>query len=62
VLQFNGTDEWLHRLEHPVSAGLVRALILPLWRITPGVLSYWAFGFYIAASVWIETWHTSSTA
>ena len=33
------------------------ALIVPLWRITPGVLSYWAFGFYIAASVWIETWH-----
>jgi hypothetical protein len=30
---------------------------VPLWRITPTVVSTWAFWFFIVASVWIETWH-----
>jgi hypothetical protein len=49
VLQFNGTEEWLHLGYN--------ALIVPLWRITPAVVSTWAFWFFIVASVWIETWH-----
>ena len=57
VLQFNGTEEWLHLGYNTFYLLALYALILPLWRITPGVLPYWAFGFYIAASVWIETWH-----
>jgi hypothetical protein len=57
VLQFNGTEEWLHLGYNTFYLLALYALILPLWRITPGVLSYWAFGFYIGASVWIETWH-----
>jgi hypothetical protein len=57
VLQFNGTEEWLHLGYNTFYLLALYALIVPLWRITPGLLSYWAFGFYIAASVWIETWH-----
>jgi hypothetical protein len=57
VLQFNGTEEWLHLGYNTFYLLALYALILPLWRITPAVLSYWVFGFYVAASVWIETWH-----
>ena len=33
------------------------ALIVPLWRITPAVLPVGAFWFFLAASVWVETFH-----
>jgi hypothetical protein len=33
------------------------ALIVPLWRITPAVLPAGAFWFFLAASVWVETFH-----
>jgi hypothetical protein len=57
VLQFNGTEEWLHLGYNTFYLLALYALIVPLWRITPSVLSYWAFAFYIGASVWIESWH-----
>lgn len=57
VLQFNGTEEWLHLGYNTLYLLALYALILPLWRITPVVLSPWAFWFYIGASVWVETWH-----
>jgi hypothetical protein len=57
VLQFNGTEEWLHLGYNTLYLIALYALILPLWRITPAVLSRWAFWFYIGASVWVETWH-----
>jgi hypothetical protein len=57
VLQFNGTEEWLHLGYNAFYLLALYALILPLWRITPAVLPYRAFGFYVGASVWIETWH-----
>jgi hypothetical protein len=57
VLQFNGTEEWLHLGFNTLYLLSLYALILPLWRITPAVLPRWAFWFFIFASVWIETWH-----
>ena len=57
VLQFNGTEEWLHLGYNTFYLLALYALIVPLWRITPAVLSLWAFAFFIAASVWLETWH-----
>jgi hypothetical protein len=57
VLQFNGTEEWLHLGFNSLYLLSLYALILPLWRITPAVLPTWAFWFFIVASVWIETWH-----
>ena len=57
VLQFNGTEEWLHLGYNTFYLLALYALILPLWRITPGVVPTWAFWFFIGASVWVETWH-----
>jgi len=57
VLQFNGTEEWLHLVFNSVYLLSLYALILPLWRITPAVLPGWAFAVFLAASVWVETWH-----
>ena len=57
VLQFNGTEEWLHLGYNTFYLLALYALILPLWRVTPAVVPTWAFWFFILASVWIETWH-----
>ena len=57
VLQFNGTEEWLHLGYNTFYLLALYALIVPLWRITPTVVSTRAFWFFIVASVWIETWH-----
>ena len=57
VLQFNGTEEWLHLGYNTFYLLALYALILPLWRITPAVVSTRAFWFFIFASVWIESWH-----
>jgi hypothetical protein len=57
VLQFNGTEEWLHLGYNTLYLLALYALILPLWRITPAVIPRSAFIFFITASVWVETWH-----
>ena len=57
VLQFNGTEEWLHLGYNTFYLLALYALILPLWNITPTVIPTWGFWFFIVASVWIETWH-----
>jgi hypothetical protein len=57
VIQFNGTEEWLHLGYNGFYLLALYALILPLWRITPDVLPMRVFVFFVAASVWLETWH-----
>jgi hypothetical protein len=57
VLQFNGTEEWLHLGYNTFYLLALYALIRPLWRITPEIVPTWAFWFFIGASVWVETWH-----
>jgi hypothetical protein len=57
VLQFNGTEEWLHLGYNSVYLLSLYVLIVPLWRVTPAVLPALVFWFFIAASVWVETWH-----
>ena len=57
VVQFNGTEEWLHLGYNTLYLLALYALILPLWRITPDVIPRSAFIFFITASVWVETWH-----
>ena len=37
VLQFNGTEEWLHLGYNTFYLIALYALILPLWRITPAL-------------------------
>ncbi len=57
VLQFNGTEEWLHLGYNTLYLLSLYALILPLWHITPEVITKRAFWIFITASVWIESWH-----
>jgi hypothetical protein len=57
VLQFNGTEEWLHLGFNLLYLLSLYALVVPLWRIVPAVLPKWAFGLFLAASVWVESWH-----
>jgi hypothetical protein len=57
VLQFNGTEEWLHLGYNSLYLLSLYALIVPLWRITRSVLPTRAFWFFLGASVWLETWH-----
>jgi hypothetical protein len=57
VIQFNGTEEWLHLGYNTIYLVSLYALIVPLWRITPDVLRRSTFWFFVAASVWVETWH-----
>jgi hypothetical protein len=56
VLQFNGTEEWLHLGYNSFYLIALYALIVPLWRVTPAVVSTRVFWFFIAG-VWIESWH-----
>jgi hypothetical protein len=57
LVQFNGTEEWLHLGYNTFYLLALYALIVPLWRIKGTVLPDWAFWFFLAASVWLETWH-----
>ena len=38
LIQFNGTEEWLHLGYNVIYLLALYALIIPLWRITPAVL------------------------
>jgi hypothetical protein len=57
VLQFNGTEEWLHFGFNALYLASLYALIRPLWRSTPAVVPRWAFAVFLGASVWVESWH-----
>jgi hypothetical protein len=57
LIQFNGTEEWLHLGYNAVYLVSLYVLVVPLWRITPAVLPRLAFAAFLAASVWLETWH-----
>jgi hypothetical protein len=57
LIQFNGTEEWLHLGYNVLYLIALYVLIIPLWRITPWMLPVGAFWIYLAASVWIESFH-----
>ena len=57
LIQFNGTEEWLHLGYNVLYLIALYVLTIPLWRITPGILPVGAFWTYLAASVWIESFH-----
>lgn len=57
VLQFNGTEEWLHLGFNSLYLACLYALIISLWRITPAGLPKLLFAAFLVCSVWMETWH-----
>jgi hypothetical protein len=57
LVQFDGTEEWLHLGFNSLYLAALYMLVLPLWRITPLVLPVWAFALFLVGGVWLETWH-----
>lgn len=57
LIQFNGTEEWLHLGYNVLYLLALYLLMIPLWRVTPAVLPRGGFWFFLAASVWVETYH-----
>lgn len=53
VVQFNGTEEWLHLGYNAVFFVALWALVVPLRRVLPR-RAFWTFA---VACVWLETWH-----
>jgi hypothetical protein len=53
VVQFNGTEEWLHLGYNAVFAVALWALVVPLWRVLP----LRAFCTFAVVCVGLETWH-----
>jgi hypothetical protein len=53
VVQFNGTEEWLHLGYNATFLIALYVLVIPLWRVLPPTV-FWTFAL---ASVWLETWH-----
>jgi hypothetical protein len=53
VVQFNGTEEWLHLGYNLVFLVALWALVVPLW----GVLPRPAFWTFAVTCVLLETWH-----
>ena len=53
VVQFNGTEEWLHLGYNAVFFVGLWALVVPLRRVLPR-RAFWTFA---VACVWLETWH-----
>src|SRR3954465_1030330 len=47
LIQFNGTEEWLHLGFNSLYLASLYVLILPLWRITPQALPRWAFALFL---------------
>ncbi|HWT22610.1 MAG TPA: hypothetical protein VN213_03810 [Solirubrobacteraceae bacterium] len=56
VIQFNGTEEWLHLGFNSLYLASLYALVVPFWRLRPRALPVWAFALF-AGSVWLESWH-----
>src|SRR4051794_13616638 len=56
VLQFNGTEEWLHLGFNSLYLACLYALILPLWRGTPRAPPPWSFPLFLFRRVWLQTW------
>jgi hypothetical protein len=53
VVQFNGTEEWLHLGYNSAFVVALWTLVLPLWRALPRR----AFWIFAVGCVWVETWH-----
>jgi hypothetical protein len=56
VIQFQGTEEWLHLAFNALYLSALYVLVLPLWRLTPAPVPMFAFAAF-AGSVGLETWH-----
>lgn len=57
VLDFQGTEEWLHLVFNGTYLAALWLLLLPMWRRVPMVIPAWAFAIYLAGATGLESWH-----
>jgi hypothetical protein len=57
LIQFNGTEEWLHLVFNSTFLLALYLLMLPTRRYVPYRIPLWAFGVFMAGAVGLETWH-----
>lgn len=57
VLEFQGTEEWLHLVFNGTYLAALWVLVVPLWRHMPAVIPGWAFAVYLAGATGLESWH-----
>lgn len=57
VLDFQGTEEWLHLGFNATYFAALMFLVLPMWRYIPSPVPLWVFGIYVAGAVGLEGWH-----
>lgn len=57
VLEFQGTEEWLHLGFNSLYLAALYALVVPLRRATPHAVPTLAFAAFLSLSVGLETWH-----
>ncbi len=57
VLQFQGTEEWLHLAFNATYLAALLLLVLPLRRRVPRPVPAWAFAAFVAGAVGLESWH-----
>jgi hypothetical protein len=57
VLQFQGTEEWLHLVFNVSYVLSLYVILLRLRRLTPRVVPHWAFALLAVGGVGLESWH-----
>jgi hypothetical protein len=57
LIQFNGTEEWLHLGFNSSYLLALYALALLMRRHVPVPIPVWAFGVFLAGGVGLESWH-----
>jgi hypothetical protein len=57
VFEFQGTEEWLHLVFNLSYLLALYALVLPLRRMVPQTVPFWAFGVFVVGAAGLESWH-----
>jgi hypothetical protein len=57
VFRFQGTEEWLHLVFNLVLLTALWILLWPIRAASPSLVPRWAYLWYLAGAVALETWH-----
>ena len=62
VFQFQGTEEWLHLVFNVTYLSALYLLFVPLRRLVPERVPFWAFWSFALGGVLLESWHVMEHA
>jgi hypothetical protein len=57
LIQFNGTEEWLHLGFNMAYLTSLYLLVWPMRKLVPSSIPPWAFVVFVAGGVAVESWH-----